>query len=322
MSYFLLKLAFDTAVHFGTSDTAAGADTSSLTLRADTIFSALCHTALATGGPARLSVLCSMVQQGELQLTDAMPWRGETLYLPKPLTSSVFNASLSTTERKTLKKLAWIPVSKFDAYMASLQQGMYPLDERDTAPFGDAYEQAKASVAEGPNAQPYFVGLYSFRPDCGLYLVCRCEDTQWDLLVSLFRACGLSGIGGRVSTGYGKFHLDGVPVCLNTSPDKQHRWMLRALDSDVGPYLLLTSSLPTDSELEDALDDATFQLVRRAGFASTEFIDTPRKKQTQYYLAAGAVVQHTYHGALYDVGIGLPHPAYRYSIPLFMGVKL
>lgn len=233
MSYFLLKLAFDTAVHFGASDTAAGADTSSLTLRADTIFSALCHTALATGGSSRLSVLCSMVQQGELQLTDAMPWRGETLYLPKPLTTAVFNASLSTTERKTLKKLAWIPVSKFDAYMASLQQGMYPLDEQDTAPFGDAYEQAKASVAEGPNAQPYFVGLYSFRPDCGLYLVCRCEDTQWDLLVSLFRACGLSGIGGRVSTGYGKFHLKGVPVCLNTSLDKLHRWMLRALDSDV-----------------------------------------------------------------------------------------
>ena len=69
MSYFLLKLAFDTAVHFGASDTAAGADTSSLTLRADTIFSALCHTALATGGSSRLSVLCSMVQQGELQLT-------------------------------------------------------------------------------------------------------------------------------------------------------------------------------------------------------------------------------------------------------------
>ena len=38
MNYFLLKLAFDTAVHFGGSDSAVGSQSSALTLRADTIF--------------------------------------------------------------------------------------------------------------------------------------------------------------------------------------------------------------------------------------------------------------------------------------------
>ena len=57
MNYFLLKLAFDTAVHFGGSDSAVGSQSSALTLRADTIFSALCHTALEVYGEPALEEL-------------------------------------------------------------------------------------------------------------------------------------------------------------------------------------------------------------------------------------------------------------------------
>ena len=40
MNYFLLKLAFDTAVHFGGSDSAVGSQSSALTLLSTTHFSA------------------------------------------------------------------------------------------------------------------------------------------------------------------------------------------------------------------------------------------------------------------------------------------
>ena len=40
MNYFLFKLQFDTAVHFGGSDSALSLYTSEETLRADTLFSA------------------------------------------------------------------------------------------------------------------------------------------------------------------------------------------------------------------------------------------------------------------------------------------
>ena len=98
--------------------------------------------------------------------------------------------------------------------------------------------------------------------------------------------------------------------------------MLQALERGTAPYLLLTSSLPTGEEMDAALEGAAFQLARRGGFASTEWVETPVKKQTQYFLTAGSVLQHTYQGELYDVGIGVPHPVYRYSKPLFMGVTL
>ena len=86
--------------------------------------------------------------QAALRISDAMPWRGDAFYLPKPIAASTSPAELSTVERKAVKKLAWIPASKFDRYTASLHSGTYPLDELDQS-FGQAYEQTKASVTDG-----------------------------------------------------------------------------------------------------------------------------------------------------------------------------
>ena len=86
--------------------------------------------------------------QAALRISDAMPWRGDAFYLPKPIAASTSPAELSTVERKAVKKLVWIPASKFDRYTASLHSGTYPLDELDQS-FGQAYEQTKASVTDG-----------------------------------------------------------------------------------------------------------------------------------------------------------------------------
>ena len=177
MNYFLLKLAFDTAVHFGGSDSAVGSQSSALTLRADTIFSALCHTALEVYGEPALEELLVSADADALRISDAMPWRGDTFYLPKPIAASTSPAELSTVERKAVKKLAWIPASKFDRYTASLHSGTYPLDELDQS-FGQAYEQTKASVTDGADAKPYFVGLYRLHAGCGLYVLCACEGND------------------------------------------------------------------------------------------------------------------------------------------------
>ena len=159
MNYFLLKLAFDTAVHFGGSDSAVGSQSSALTLRADTIFSALCHTALEVYGELTLDELLVSADADALRISDAMPWRGDTFYLPKPIAASTFPAELSTVERKAVKKLAWIPASKFDRYTASLHSGTYPLDELDQS-FGQAYEQTKASVTDGAAADDILDSIF------------------------------------------------------------------------------------------------------------------------------------------------------------------
>ena len=157
MNYFLLKLAFDTAVHFGGSDSAVGSQSSALTLRADTIFSALCHTALEVYGEPALEELLVSADADALRISNAMPWRGDSFYLP--IAASTSPAELSTVERKAVKKLAWIPVSKFDRYTASLHSGAYPLGELDQS-FGQAYEQTKASVTDGAAADDILDSIF------------------------------------------------------------------------------------------------------------------------------------------------------------------
>lgn len=50
MNYSLIRLRFDGLAHFGTSDSALSLFTSEDHFYADTLFSALCHTALSLHG--------------------------------------------------------------------------------------------------------------------------------------------------------------------------------------------------------------------------------------------------------------------------------
>ena len=68
-------------------------------------------------------------------------------------------------------------------------------------------------------------------------------------------------------------------LCLNTPPDAQTKWLRRALAANRAPYLLLTTSLPQANELDSALKDASFQLVRRSGFMASDCVETPLKKK-------------------------------------------
>lgn len=108
---------------------------------------------------AALEELLISADADALRISDAMPWRGDSFYLPKPIAASTSPAELSTVERKAVKKLAWIPVSKFDRYTASLHSGTYPLDELDQS-FGQAYEQTKASVTDGAAADDILDSIF------------------------------------------------------------------------------------------------------------------------------------------------------------------
>lgn len=121
MNYFLFKLRFETAVHFGPSDAALPLAASEEHVRADTLFSALCQTALCLYGPEGVEELCGQVQEGKLLLSDTMPWRGDTLFLPKPVTPVETEQDLPSDQKKKRKKQRWIPVSAWKDYATALQ---------------------------------------------------------------------------------------------------------------------------------------------------------------------------------------------------------
>lgn len=321
MNYFLYQLQFNTAVHFGASDSALSLHHSQMHFRADTLFSALCHTVVQLDGEAGLNRLVQLASSGALLLSDSMPWRENRFYLPKPIYAPQAVAEIPGEKRKALKKLAWIPVEHFPGFCAALQNGTFA--DVPAAAFGTEVDAVKAAVPEREDTLPYPVGLYRFFDGCGLYFLLGCEnpaDGEW--LASRIRALGFSGIGGKTSAGFGKFEIK-VSVFLNKAEEKQAKWLYRALSTPASKFMLLTSSLPKDDELDTAMQNACYQLVRRAGFvASNALSDGMRKKQTQYFFSAGSVLETRFAGDVYQVGPGHPHPVYRYAKPIFLGVAL
>ena len=324
MDYYLFKLRFEGAVHFGPADSALSLQASADHFCADTLFSALCHTAGSIWGEAGISRLCAQVQAGELLLSDSMPWREgdgrDVYYLPKPCAVSQTRQEIPSELRKAMKRLSWIPVEDMDAFRDSLAgKALYcPKEE----PFGEAGARTQAAICDGRDTTPYQVGTFRFLPSCGLYFLAACSgDAQAQQLQTLVNALGMSGIGGKVSAGYGAFSVEDV-ILLNEPFDAQTQWLHESL---VCPkpkrYLLLTTSLPADEELEEALQGAMFQLVRRGGYVQSEtFADAPQRKRTQVFLAAGAMLERPFSGALYSVAQKGVHPVYRYAKPMMLGV--
>ena len=80
MEYKAYKLRFLTGVHFGKGSL----DDTSYAFCADTLFSALCIEALKDS-EQRLNNFVNTVKSGKLIFSDAMPYIGEDLYIPKPM---------------------------------------------------------------------------------------------------------------------------------------------------------------------------------------------------------------------------------------------
>ena len=148
------------------------------------------------------------------------------------------------------------------------------------------------------------------------------DETQAQRLEKLLHALGTGGIGGKVSAGYGAFSIENV-ILLNEPFDAQTQWLYDALTAkNPKHYLLLTTSLPADDELDNALSGASYQITRRGGYVQSDtFSHTPQRKRTQYFLAAGAMLERPFAGALYSVAEAGAHPVYRYSKPMMLGVS-
>ena len=85
--------------------------------------------------------------------------------------------------------------------------------------------------------------------------------------------------------------------------------------------MLLSSALPKQEELNQALEGANYLLQKRSGFVSSvTYADEQRKKRDLYTMQAGSCFQHPFQGDIYDVGRGGAHPVYRYAKALFLEV--
>lgn len=306
MEYAVYKMLFPQAVHFGHNTL----ESSEMTFHADRLFSALCHEALKQGEDT-LERLVSMTEEGNILLSDAFPFDGNEYFLPRPLARINQNfQDEDVSKRKLFKKLEYLPLSMFPDYLA----GNMRVESLPGQDFGSFSMKVSVKLEPGEESEPYRIGTFAFHDDCGLYIIVgyiAADDRMFveDLLEKL----SFSGLGGRRSSGMGRFEL---------LPGKLATVGLERLQGEYQTYMTLSVSLPKDDELENVMTGARYLLVKRSGFvASSTYAKEFRRKRDVYAFQAGACFSRCFSGQILDVSNGGHHPVYCYLKPLFMGLS-
>lgn len=311
MRYLTFSCAFRTALHIGADQPGNALETSAMCVHSDTLFSALCHEALKAGCLEALYESCAL---GRLALSDLLPYRGETLYLPKPILSIDRADAGDSGVKKIMKRLTHVPLDGFEAFIRGMTPQTLSKLPADTG-FGVASVVQCVAIRGGDASKPYAVGAFTFAPDCGLYLIARAESAGEEKLIwRLMNNLGATGIGGRHAVGMGKFDV------RETQTPQTLEAMLR---DDAAPrQMLLSTALPNGDALYGALEGATYGLSRRGGFvASDRYAGEPVKKRTMYFFQSGSCFARRFPGEIFEVGKGGAHPVWRCGKALWMGVS-
>ncbi|MDO5325215.1 MAG: hypothetical protein Q4G00_00710 [Clostridia bacterium] len=302
MPRIVYKLRFTTPVHFGAESGGNKLSSQSMAFRADLLFSALY---LQGDGDA----LLKWVKNGRLWFSDAFPYHENTLYLPKPI--GIWNRQIPADDpsvRKQLKKIAYIPIDQLNAFVHG---NCDPASLRTS--FGTGYEVTRVNRRDYDLPLPYQLAGFRFADGCGLYLIVSADEQAMEGFEKRLLSLSANGIGGKVSSGWGKFVFE-----KNELPEV----LAQGLDNrQAACQMLLSTALPEDDELDSALRHGTWLLVRRGGFSYSPAANA-HKKHTVFLLGAGSVFPKRFRGTMLDVGLDMPHPVWRCAMAGFMGVDV
>ena len=195
-------------------------------------------------------------------------------FLPRPLLRALNGltqepegygeACRLASERKKKKRLKYVRASRMKEYVEAAKGG---------APFDEAAEFGAASLRQRVNCRgaeplPYYVGQFDFYADAGLYLLVYAEDeADADWMQELLLWLGCAGIGGKRSSGYGKFHLAEDAIFLDEAGVYADDAALFAmLEAKGAPWqMTLSSVLPDDASLA-VVRTGQYRLRRSGGF--------------------------------------------------------
>lgn len=236
-------------------------------------------------------------------LSDSFPLKDGEFYLPKPIgypKIPLNSESTRETRRKAKKskKLRYIKYTDMEDYI----EGNCDVDKLD----GTDSFFSKSTVVTKKGIDPYEVGITNFKTS--LYIL----TIKHKLLDMLMDSLQYSGIGGKRSSGYGRFTVEKLDI-----PDEFSKNIV-VNDSEYGVYMTLSTSIPNNDELDSVLPTAEYLLEKSSGFAYSSTSRNLLKKQDLYKFAVGTTLTKTYNGNIFDVRPDdFPHPVWNYAKGLF-----
>ncbi len=300
MNTYFYKLKFNAPIHFGMTDLSS----CSQTIYADTLFSALYIEALKLDDA---TMLYEYVQGGRLLISDLMPYNSDTYFIPKPIMRIHSDNRGDSSLKKQFKKLSHIPIDDIEAYLKADYMPVLALEK--LSQISSSSLRQMVNVLPDEDNKPYSVGICSFREKCGLYFILQADSDAKTLMDKLMKSLSYAGLGGKRSAGFGRFEYECIEKELPKPIDKR------------GVHMSLSFCLPKDSELDGAMENATFELIKRSGFVASEsYSETPLRKRDLFCFKGGSVFINRFEGDIFDVSSGGAHPVYRYARPMWLSL--
>lgn len=333
MMYKIFRLHFLAPVHFGTAEQGGKLEQTELSYPSDTLFSALCHELACHGMQQELKEFIEQNKQENIVFSDLLPYRETAedvqLYLPKPIlliereeqpstAISLDEIRKQATARKKLKKLTHLRASHMTEYLSAMRQGRPFSSDAD---FGTSGLSTRVNQ-RGEDPLPYAVGSFFFRQDAGMYLVVRTEtEEQWTMIADLLTSLGLSGIGGKRSSGYGTFELAYGAEDIASMRGADAAALLAMLSDEQAHWQMCLSSLLPDVDMLSEVCGAQYRLRQRGGFLTPEAGAPMQKKDSICMLESGSCFPKRLHGRMASLGSYHGHDVLRSGISLFAGVR-
>ena len=251
-------------------------------------------------------------------------------YLPKPLLKLEQDEQQSAKSFEEIKQLATkLKKQKKSTYIRASQ--INSLLESGSSDRQFAVPEFAAPLVAGRVALreekplPYYVGSYVFSEHSGLYFILGVEhEEEFTLIKELLLSLGYSGIGGKRSSGYGKFELadDELELFDDGGVYDDDTAIALMLYNEKSKYqMCLAPVCPKADELA-VVKQGRYKLIKRGGFITSSAVKDNIKRNSIYMLQEGSCFPERLCGQMLQQTVdGLAHDVYRDGIGMFVGLK-
>ncbi len=327
MLYKLYKLKFVTPVHFGSHKIGTSLENVSSYCHSDTFFSALCLEYLKLFGKGNFSSFIENFNNGKIVISSLFPYDKDDMYLPKPalIVKRQNSHEADYKNKKKFKKLEFIKIKDFKKYINCLKTGgTFDCSNYDNYAYYN--DSAKVSLRnDDENNRIYHVGTYTFIENAGLYFIAKFENESIiEQFENILESLQYSGLGGKRSSGYGKFEIDET-IELTENLTKSEEELINMLKSQDNQYNMLISLYsPDEKETEiTSFENSYYNLIKRNGFVySPDYAENILKRKSIVMFKEGSCFDFVPSGSIQDVGNYGNHSVFKYAKALTIGINL
>lgn len=333
MNYKIYFLKFLTPVHFADSKFGGDLDKASFYCSADTYFNAICSEANLISKEIVNNII-EKFEQRELVISSLFPYYYSSvdddlqLYLPK-MCIPVDNLSNinSYSEQKKYSRLLkknnqqeFIRVSEIKKWIKSNNDKQLYCIENPVFAITNTMEKVACRQKE---PLPYFVNSYKFNHNAGLYFILGYKDEiDVEIIEPIIKSLGYSGIGGKKSSGYGKYEFfdDAIELNEDNSIYKDDLLLTKMINTNNGIKLCIAPVLPKQEDVQ-YITVGNYKLAKHSGFIYDQNTHNKKRKNIVYMLAEGSCLMKSLTGIMLKEDYeGISYPIYRNGMGMFVGI--